>query len=529
MAMTEKKFDTRILLKYDTLDNWNSSELILKAGEVAIAVVPVEGAAASPVVIKVGDGTRKFSELEMVSALASDVYSWAKKDEASFKTWLDKTAGFATDDELAGVAADLAAVDAAYKKADKDLADLIDAIQGNGSAGEGGGLTSVYARLADLESVLVSYMGKDDNGNVNADAVAEAIAAVAGAVETLEGKVETAEGDIEALEGKMTTAEGDIEALKTAVNTTIPGQIESVEGQISGINTKIGEVAEDKTVVGLISEASTAASTALSEAVADLEAADTGLEERVEAVEGAVTILKGGSEVEGSVAHTVATEIAKVVANAPEDFDTLKEIADWIGTDTTGAAQMQTDIGNLKTTTAGHTESIADLEAEDGRLEDLIEGNASGILALQGRVEALEQDGALAALTSRVEANEGAIAALQTADEELAADIEANGELIAANTKAISDEETRAKGVEESLLSKIDKEIEDARAAESKLTTDLAAEVTRATEAEEAIAADIEALADIAKTGSVVDLVQPADVEIIFDCGNSAARVAPQA
>ena len=30
------------------------------------------------------------------------------------------------------------------------------------------------------------------------------------------------------------------------------------------------------------------------------------------------------------ISSTVATEIAKVVANAPEDFDTLKEMSDWI-------------------------------------------------------------------------------------------------------------------------------------------------------------------------------------------------------
>ena len=528
MAMTEKKFDTRILLKYDTLDNWNSSELILKAGEVAIAVVPQEGAAASPVVIKVGDGTRKFSQLEMVSALASDVYGWAKKSAEDFKTWLSGDAGFATDAELAEVASDLEAMEIAYKKADKDLADLIDAIQGNGSAGEGGGLTSVYARLADLESVLVSYMGKDENGNVNADAVAEAIAAVASAVETLEGRVETAEGDIEELQGKVETAEGKIETLETAVGTTIPGQFEGVATQISGINTKIGEVAEGKTVVGLIGEASTAASTALSEAVADLEAADSALDGRVEAVEGAVELLNGTATTAGSVAHTVATEIAKVVASAPEDFDTLKEIADWIGSDTTGAAQMQTDIAGLKTPTEGHTESIADLEAEDERLEGLIDGNASGILALQGRVEALEQDGALAALTSRVEANEGAIEALQTADEELAADIASNLTEIGKNTTAIATEKTRAEAAEASLLQKIEAEATTARAAEGTLTTNLANEITRATQAEESIAADVAALANIARTGSVMDLVQPADVEIIFDCGNSAARVAPQ-
>lgn len=45
----------------------------------------------------------------------------------------------------------------------------------------------------------------------------------------------------------------------------------------------------------------------------------------------------------------VAEEVTKVVAGADADFDTLKEVADWIKNDKTGAAKMQTDIRTLKT------------------------------------------------------------------------------------------------------------------------------------------------------------------------------------
>ena len=44
----------------------------------------------------------------------------------------------------------------------------------------------------------------------------------------------------------------------------------------------------------------------------------------------------------------ISTEIAKVVANADADFDTLKEIADWIKNDTSGAAKMAADIDEIK-------------------------------------------------------------------------------------------------------------------------------------------------------------------------------------
>lgn len=48
--------------------------------------------------------------------------------------------------------------------------------------------------------------------------------------------------------------------------------------------------------------------------------------------------------VERTVGDKVAGEIAKIVANAPEDFDTLKEIADWISTHSDSAASMNSAI-----------------------------------------------------------------------------------------------------------------------------------------------------------------------------------------
>lgn len=51
---------------------------------------------------------------------------------------------------------------------------------------------------------------------------------------------------------------------------------------------------------------------------------------------------------EETVDEKVATEIAKIVADAPEDFDTLKEVADYIASDKTKAAEIETAISNLE-------------------------------------------------------------------------------------------------------------------------------------------------------------------------------------
>lgn len=76
----EKTLNTRIQLKHDTLANWTSKNTELKKGEIAIAVIEGINPADKlhqPVMFKVGPGN--FNDLEWASAIAADVYAWAKK------------------------------------------------------------------------------------------------------------------------------------------------------------------------------------------------------------------------------------------------------------------------------------------------------------------------------------------------------------------------------------------------------------------------------------------------------------------
>ena len=81
--MAEKVLKTRISLKYDTLEHWQKSTLGLNKGELAIVEIPTADPANKqlpPVMFKVGvDGKKTFSELNWASALAADVYGWAKQ------------------------------------------------------------------------------------------------------------------------------------------------------------------------------------------------------------------------------------------------------------------------------------------------------------------------------------------------------------------------------------------------------------------------------------------------------------------
>lgn len=81
--MATKTLNTRILLRYDSYDNWLTSTIVLKQGEAAICSVPtdktVDGVTTPPaVLLKVGDGVHTFKDLPWLQAVASDVHAWAK-------------------------------------------------------------------------------------------------------------------------------------------------------------------------------------------------------------------------------------------------------------------------------------------------------------------------------------------------------------------------------------------------------------------------------------------------------------------
>lgn len=70
----------------------------------------------------------------------------------------------------------------------------------------------------------------------------------------------------------------------------------------------------------------------------------SGLVKQVADNKAAIDTLNGSKTVEGSVAY----QIAQIVADAPEAYDTLKEIATWITTHTGDAATMNTGIATNK-------------------------------------------------------------------------------------------------------------------------------------------------------------------------------------
>ena len=68
---------------------------------------------------------------------------------------------------------------------------------------------------------------------------------------------------------------------------------------------------------------------------------------------------KAKTWIAGQITAEVTAKIAEIVANAPEDLDTLKEIADWIKTHANDASAMNTQINTNKNDIAALQTSVA--------------------------------------------------------------------------------------------------------------------------------------------------------------------------
>lgn len=118
--------------------------------------------------------------------------------------------------------------------------------------------------------------------------------------------------------------------------------------------------------------------------------------------------LNGGAATPGSVAY----QIAQVVAGAPSDFDTLKEIAEWIQSDKVGTAALVIKVDKNTTDIATMSpkveKSITDITAIDTRVTK----NTTDIGAANTKIT--KNTGDITALDTRVTKNASDIAALES-------------------------------------------------------------------------------------------------------------------
>lgn len=205
--------------------------------------------------------------------------------------------------------------------------------------------------------------------------------------ELANGQVKTNTDAIEAINNESTGilkqakdyADGKDASIKEAKDTA-----DTAQSKVDALETYVGtipEASEATDVIGYIQEKTSgiATNTALEElttrvanAEKDIDAIEkdyltsndkTELETDIKANTDAIAILNGEVTVEGSVAKQVADAVAGIVNGAPEAYDTLKEISDWI---------------------AGHPDSVA-------ALNSAINANTTAIDALKSLVGTLPE------------------------------------------------------------------------------------------------------------------------------------------
>lgn len=200
-----------------------------------------------------------------------------------------------------------------------------------------------------------------------------------------------AEGKESELEGKITSLTTEVEGNKTDVN----GKIATINNTVAEHTTKINEHSE--TIQYLQQNFITV----------------TGeLQENIETVDNRIDTLIG-KDTSFTTIRALAEDVANekvngVIAGAPESFDTLKDIADWIENDQTGAASIIETVGIQGNTIAGilereetlnrkvgeHTTSIESIEGtltqHDSSINSLVSEDASLRALINNNYETLE-------------------------------------------------------------------------------------------------------------------------------------------
>ena len=281
--------------------------------------------------------------------------------------------------------------------------------------------------------------------------------------------VEPSSTTVESLAAEIKDIKTRLSAVETTVGNAESGLVKDVADNttaIAGINTKIGTVAEGKTLVEMISDAQTAATYD-----------DTALVGRVAAIEGDYLKSADKTAIEAKMATDISTAktetIAAIMGEAgiDEKYDTLKEIADWILSDTTSSAELITRVTNIENDYLKGADKTA-LQGEIDALETLVgslpEGATSTTVVayIKEVVDALKigdyaKAADLTALANRVSTAEGKITALEEvgAEKNIIASVDTNQFAIdeSRNLTLLDIAMSKVTGLSDALGGKVDK------------------------------------------------------------------------
>lgn len=264
------------------------------------------------------------------------------------------------------------------------------------------GLGELTDRVSTAEGEIDALQAAIADGGSVANAIAaakkagdDAKAAADAAQSTANSKTTMAEVEAKDYATK-TEAQGYANAKDAAISAA-KAAADAAQADVDALEGKVGTVPADKTVVQMISDAQAAATYD-----------DTALKGRISANETAIATLNGTGE--GSVSKQVADAVASIVADAPEAYNTLKEISDWISSHASDAASMNSQINTNKTDIANLTALVGSLP-ETATSDTVVGYIDEAIAALQIGDYAKAAD--LTAAVDRIGTAEGKITTLE--------------------------------------------------------------------------------------------------------------------
>ena len=399
---TEKTLYTRLKLRYDSHENWTTNDPVLLAGEVALSTVSVKQDGTvnfvPSVLIKVGDGTHKYSELDFAYAKAADVLSACKSEDA-LKTFINGViadAGIATSEAMEALAVRVTTAEGE-----------IDTLQSE--------MDAVEKKAADNETAI-------------------------GALEDLVGETKVSEqiaAAITALDLANTyDAKGAAAAVQTNLDTYKTSNDAAVLANTNNITANANAITaiKDGTTIDSFKDVEEAlagkeTSGAAAQALADAKTYADGLAANYDAKGSAAQALTDAKAYADGLASNYdaagAADQALVDAKAYTDA----EIEEWVGDETVGvqisSAITELDLANTYAAKA-HTHVKADITdfahtheiSEVTGLQDALDGKETAGAAADALAEAKEyadgKDEAIAAAQAAADKAQEEVDALET-------------------------------------------------------------------------------------------------------------------
>lgn len=515
--MATKDLKARLKLKYDLYANWITNDPVLLAGEAAIAVVPADTGAVVQepcTLIKIGDGTKKFSQLPFVSGIAADVYGWAKAETKPTYTaeeisGLDAYIGGKVQDtnttykievdstnprkfqlykhELSDTAGTWTAVGAAITIPESTLETGVTdgTVKFNGTEVAVAGLKSAaYATVDGLNNTAKGYANEVLGKDTDASTEATVYGAKKGAAEALaEAQKKVA--------SVGTTANGGVEIGGTATAPTVGIKLDPAAGNAATLSA-----AGLKVTVPAAAEYTIAKKTDSGDFAAVYQLTKDGTPVGVDINIPKDMVVESGAVVKNPAGQTAGTYIVLTLANATSDklYINVDDLIEYVtgGTATDGIITttvsddfvLTATINDGTITKAKLVEAVqTSLGKADSALQkaDIKTGTANGNISVGGADVAVNglQDAAYAT-----------VASLNTTAKGYA-------DAVLGTTADTADKNT----------------VYGAKAGIAALQTEVAKKI------------DATSVSAIGKSGNVNDLVQTDGDYIVFDCGDSANMV----